>query len=56
MTTTSMVENARAEDIEQFLYYQDPDTRKKQEVLKKKLEIINSVPSSLTKLGGIYIY
>ena len=28
MTTKSMVESTWAEDMEQFLYHQDPDSRK----------------------------
>ena len=59
MTTKSMVEIARAEDMGQFLYLIDPDTRKITRSLEKiKLEIINSVPTSLRKLAwmSIYIY
>ena len=33
-----MVESAWAEDMGQFLYHQDPDTKKIQGVLKKKLK------------------
>ena len=52
MTTKSMVESAWAEDIGQFLYYLDPDTRKITRRLEKiKLKIMNSVLSFLTKLA-----
>ena len=57
MTTQSMVESTWAEDMGQFLYHPDPDTRKITRSLEKmKLKIINSVPSSLIKLAGIYIF
>ncbi len=46
-----MVESAWAEDIEQFLHYLDPDTRKIKRSLEKIKKIINSVPLSLTKLA-----
>ena len=52
MMTKSMVESALAENMEQFLYHLDPDTSKITKSLEKmKLKIINSVPSSLTKLA-----
>ena len=52
MTTKSMDENAWVEDMGQFLYHLDPDTRKITRRLEKiKLKIINSVPSSLRKLA-----
>ena len=47
MTTKSMVESAYAEDMGQFLYHLDPDTRKITGSLeKRKLKMIKSVPSS----------
>ena len=45
MTTKSMLESTWAEDMGQFLYHLDSD------IEKIKLKIINSVPSSLTKLA-----
>ena len=48
MMTKSMVESAWAGDMGQFLYHEDPDTRKITRNLENK---INSVPSSLTKLA-----
>ena len=43
-----------AEDIGQFFNHLDPDTRKITRDLKNmKLKIINSAPSSLTKLARI---
>ena len=53
MTTKSMVKRDWAEDMEKFLYYLDHDSRRLE---KMKLEIMNSVPSSLTKFARIYIY
>ena len=54
MMTKSMVESTCAEDMGQFLYHLDPDTRKITRRLEKiKLKIINSVPSFLTKLACI---
>ena len=56
MMTKSMVESTWAEDMGQFFYHLDSDTRKITSNLEKiKLKIINSVPSSLTKLALIYI-
>ena len=50
----SMVESAWAEDMGQFLYHLDPNTRKITKRLEKiKLKTINSVPLSLIKLAGI---
>ena len=50
MTAKHMVESAWAEDIGQFHYHLDPDTREITRRLEKiKLRIINSVLSSLTK-------
>ena len=50
MKTKSMVESDWADDMGQFLYHIDPDTRKITRSLEKiKLEIMKSVPSSLTK-------
>ena len=55
--TKSMVESAWAEDMGQFLYHLDPNTRKITRKLEKlQMKIINSVPSSLTKFAYIYIY
>ena len=52
MTNKCMVERTWAEDMEQFLCHLDPDTRKITRGLEKiELRIINSVPSSLTKLA-----
>ena len=49
MMTKSMVESTWAEDMGQFLYHLDPDTRKITRSLDKmELKIINSIPSSLT--------
>ena len=48
-----MVERAWAEDMGQFFYRLDPDTKNSKNTLK--ITIKNSVPSSLTKLG-LYIY
>ena len=51
MTTKSMVESDWTVDMGQFLYHLHPDTRKLTMILEKiKIKIINSVPSSLTKL------
>ena len=51
MMAKSKVENAWAKDMGQFLYQLDPNTRKITRRLEKlQLQIINSVPSSLTKL------
>ena len=51
MTTKSMVESSWTEDMGQFLYHLDPDTRKITKRLEKiKSKKINNVPSSLTKL------
>ena len=51
MTTKSMVKSAWAEDMGQFLYHLDPDTRKITRRLEKlQLRKMNSVPSSLIKL------
>ena len=48
-----MVESAWAEDMRQFLYHQDPNTRKITRSFEKiKWKIINCIP----KLGWIYIY
>ena len=47
MTTKSMVESTRAEDMGQFLYHFDPDTKKKKitkRLEKLQLKMINSVP------------
>ena len=46
MTTKSMIESASAEDIGQYFYYLDPDTRKITRLEKFRLKIISSVPSS----------
>ena len=52
MTTKRMVESAGTENMGQFIYDLDPDTRKISRSLEKmKLKIINSVTSSLTKLA-----
>ena len=57
MTTKSMVESTWAEDMGQFLYHLDLDTRKITRRLEKlQLKIINSVPSSLIKLVLIVTY
>ena len=54
MMTKSMIESDWAEDMGQFLYHLDPDTKKITRSLEKiKLKIINSVPLSLTKLAWI---
>ena len=55
MTTKSTVESTWVEDIAQFLYHLDPDTRKitmRHEKIELKI-ITNSVSSSLTKLAWI---
>ena len=41
ITTKSMVESAWAEDMGQFLYHLDPNTRKIRSLEKIKLKIIN---------------
>ena len=51
MTNKSMVERAWAEDMGQFLYHIDPDTKKIKRRLEKILKIINSVPQFLTKFS-----
>ena len=52
-----MTKSAWTEDMGQFLYYLDPDTRKITRQLEKiKLKIINSVALSLTKHARVYIY
>ena len=50
----NMGESTQAEDMGQFIYHLDPDTRKITWYLEKiKLKIINSVPLSLTKFAWI---
>ena len=54
MTNKSMVKSTWAEDMGQFLYHLDTHKIKikiKRGLEKIKLKIINSVPSSSTKLG-----
>ena len=52
LTIKSMVESPWTEDMGQFLYHLDPDTRKITRRLERiKFKIINSVPSSQTKLA-----
>ena len=52
-----MVESTWAEDMGQFLYHLDPDTRKIIRSLEKtKSKMINCVPLSLTKFTWTYIY
>ena len=53
MTTKNLVESAWAEDMGQFLYYLDLDTRKITSRLEKLQLKINSVPSSFIKLALI---
>ena len=55
MMTKSMVESAWTEDMGQFLYHLDPDTRKIRRLEKLQLKIINSVPLSLIRVGLIII-
>ena len=52
MTIKSMVDSDWAEDIGQFFYHQDPNTRKITRRFEKlQLKMINSVPLSLIKLA-----
>ncbi len=52
ITTKSMVESAWAEDMGQFLYHLDLDTRKiPKRHGKLQLKIINNVPSPLLELA-----
>ena len=47
-----MVESGWAKHMGQFFHHPEPDTRKIKSSLEKiKLKIINSVPSSSTKLA-----
>ena len=60
MTTKSMVEIAWAEDMGQFLYHQDPETRKikrsLEKIKEKKKTVFHRLLQNLFDYIYIYIY